>query len=185
MKLVQNTINGIQVEAVQDLAERITANPAEGMAAFNVNTRWLGGTRTETVVDHWKLGGKVLLRDHAIRTDEPNELAGSNLHANPQEVLMAAINACMMVGYVAVSSIMGITLESLEITTEGTLDLRGFLDLDRGVKPGYHELHYTVRIKGDGTPEQFKEVHEIVRRTSPNFSNASTAIQMHPTLVIE
>lgn len=185
MTLVQNTINGIRMDTVQKLIDDINADFANGKATFQASTRWIGGTRSQTEIDSWKLGGKTLPRRFTIKTDEPHELAGAGLEANPQEVLMAAINACMMVGYVAVSSIMGIELESLEIESEGTLDLRGFLNLDETVNPGYNDLNYTVRIKGSGTPEQFEQVHELVRRTSPNYSNLSKPIRMHPTLVVE
>jgi hypothetical protein len=91
----------------------------------------------------------------------------------------------MMVGYVAQCALRGITLESLEIETEGDIDLRGFLGLDPGVVPGYESLSYTVRIKGDGTAEQFAEIHEAVKATSPNFYNVANAITLRPKLVVE
>ena len=90
----------------------------------------------------------------------------------------------MTVGYVAQCAVRGITLESLEIETEGEIDLRGFFGLDPSVAPGYESLSYTVRIKGDGTAEQFAEIHEAVMATSPNFHNVSRPVALKPTLVI-
>ena len=97
---------------------------------------------------------------------------------------MAAVNACMTVGYVAGASLHGITLESLEIATRGTLDLRGFLGLDDTVPPGYEAIEYDVRIKGNGTPEQFEEIHQTVMKTSPNYFNMSRPIKMNGTLTV-
>ncbi|NIQ00748.1 MAG: OsmC family peroxiredoxin, partial [Nitrospinaceae bacterium] len=68
-----------------------------------------------------------------------------------QEVLFAALNACMMVGYAVGAAAKGITLEKLELDTDGELDLRGFLGLDPDIPPGYESIRYTVRIKGNGT----------------------------------
>ena len=65
---------------------------------------------------------------------------------------MAALNACMTVGYVAQAAVRGITLDDCRIETEGELDLRGFLGLDETVPPGYRRINYIVRIEGDGTP---------------------------------
>ena len=113
------------------------------------------------------------------------ELLGANEFANPQEYLMAAVNACIMATYVAACSVNGIELESLELETSGELDLRGFLALDTSVKPGYDRIDYTVRIKGNGTEQQFNAIHEHVRKTSPNFYNMANAVEMNPTLVIE
>ena len=98
---------------------------------------------------------------------------------------MAALNACMTVGYVAQCAVRGITLESLEIETEGEIDLRGFLGIDPNVPPGYESLRYTVRLRGDGTEEQFAEIHEAVMATSPNFYNVANAVALKPTLLVE
>ena len=71
------------------------------------------------------------------------ELGGSNSFANPQEHLIAALNACMTVGYVAQCAVRGITLESLAIETEGEIDLRGFLGIDPAVPHGLREPEAT------------------------------------------
>ena len=94
-------------------------------------------------------------------------------------------DACIMVGYVAGASLHGITLSKLEIETQGELDLRGFLGLDPNVKPGYDSLTYVVRIKGNGTPEQFREIHETVKNTSPNYFNIAKPVAVDAVLVVE
>ena len=98
---------------------------------------------------------------------------------------MAALNACMMVGYAAQCAVRGITLEKLEIETSGKIDLRGFLGLDASVPSGYENLSYTIRIKGSGTKEEFAEIHEAVMATSPNFYNVSRPVTLKPNLVVE
>ncbi len=98
---------------------------------------------------------------------------------------MTALNACIMVGYVAGAAVKGITLESVEIETDGELDLRGFLGIDPNVPPGYEAIRYTVRIKGDGTPEQFREIHETVLKTSPNYFNVSRPIRIDAKLEVQ
>ena len=127
----------------------------------------------------------LIKRRFSMDIDEPLELGGSNRFANPQEYLISALNACMTVGYVAQCAVRGITLESLEIETDGDIDLRGFLGLDPAVPAGYESLNTTVRIKGSGTQEQFAEVHAAVMATSPNFYNISRPVVLEPTLVVE
>ena len=97
---------------------------------------------------------------------------------------MAAFNACITVGYVAGASLKGINLDLLEIRTTGQLDLRGFLGLSEAVAPGYEHIEYEVRIKGDGTPADFEEIHQTVMKTSPNYFNMSRPIKMNGTLKI-
>jgi uncharacterized OsmC-like protein len=131
------------------------------------------------------IGGQKVDRQFQIQIDEPCELCGTNQFANPQEYLLAATNACMMVGYATVAAVMGVKLTKLELEITGDIDLRGFLDIDRNVAPGYERLHYTVRMSGDGTQEQFEKMHELVQRTSPNYYNMANPIELTSELVVE
>lgn len=177
--------NGLDTVALKQMLGDVSEDHSKGIVKFGVTTAWKGGTVSETRVDGYELGGQRIAKDFTITIDEPKELLGSNTQPNPQEMLMAAFNACMLVGYVAGASVNGIELERLEIETEGQLDLRGFLGLDSSVKPGYDEIHYTVRIKGNGTPQQFKDIHETVMATSPNRWNIAEPIRLESELVVE
>jgi uncharacterized OsmC-like protein len=159
--------------------------PPRDRPGGRVTSRWRGGTRSDTSVKAYSIGGKRVVKDFTIRIDEPYELCGTNQFANQQEYLLAAVNACMIIGYSAVCALQGIELEELQIETEGDIDLRGFLGIDSSVKPGYDNLRYTVHIKGDATAEQFEKVHEIVKATSPNRFNVATAIALKSQLVVE
>lgn len=183
-EVVANIVNGIDVDALQAVAEEIKANPAKGMVEFRVKSNWKGQTRSEATVESYTLGGEKIDRTFKMMVDEPFELLGENTAPNPQEYLMTALNACVMVGYVAGAAIRGIRLESLELVTEGALDLRGFLGIDATVKPGYDRIRYTVRIKGNGTAEQFREIHETVLKTSPNYFNVTQPVAIDADLVI-
>jgi uncharacterized OsmC-like protein len=179
---VQNRVNGLDLNALGEVVEAIQDDPSQAKVAFNVTTRWTGQTRSESTVDGFTIAGNRVARSHTIVADEPNELLGADSAPNPQELLMAAVNACMTVGYVAGAATHGITLDSLEIATRGTLDLRGFLGLDDTVPPGYEAIDYDVRIAGNGTPEQFEEIHQTVMKTSPNYFNMARPIRMNGTL---
>jgi uncharacterized OsmC-like protein len=178
-------VNGVNVDDLFALIENVRKDVAKGKTNWQVTTTWQGQTRSRSVVEGFGIGGEQVPRRFAIDIDEPRELGGSNRFANPQEYLLAALNACMTVGYVAQCAVRGIALKSLVIETEGDIDLRGFLGIDPTVPPGYDNLRYTVRIKGDGTKEQFAEIHEAVMATSPNFYNLSRPVALNPALVVE
>jgi uncharacterized OsmC-like protein len=178
-------VNGINLDDLFALIESVKTDPTKGVTRWRVATAWQGQTRSRSQVAGFDIGGDEVPRRFAIDIDEPLELGGSNRSANPQEYLIAALNACMTVGYVAQCAVRGIVLESLAIETEGEIDLRGFLGLDPMVANGYDSLRYTVRIKGSGSREQFAEIHEAVMATSPNFYNLSRPVALKPTLVVE
>ena len=175
-------VNGLDLQALGEVVDAIEADASQAQVGFDVVTRWKGQTRSETTVSGFTLAGQRVSRTHTIVADEPCELLGSDCAPNPQELLMAAVNACMMVGYVAGASIKGITLENVEIRTRGQLDLRGFLGLSEDVPPGYESIDYDVVIKGDGTPADFEEIHQTVMKTSPNYFNISRPVRMNGTL---
>jgi uncharacterized OsmC-like protein len=180
-----SVVNGIDTEAVHELIDNVDFDPASGMTHWRVSSGWQGGTHSRAQVDGFAIGGVDVSRRFSIDIDEPLELGGGNAFANPQEYLLAALNACMIVGYTALCALQGITLQKLEITTEGDIDLRGFFGLDPNVAAGYRELRSTVVIKGDGTDEQFHKIHNMVLATSPNFYNITRAVRVAPELTIE
>ncbi len=184
-KTQKTVINGLNMEDVAALIDGVKADASAGETKWKVSSAWRGRTHNRSTVSSFFIGGKESKREFTIDIDEPAELGGGNRFANPQEHLLAALNSCMMVGYVALCSLNGIELENLEIDVTGDIDLRCFLGLDDAVAPGYESLEYTVRVKGDGTAEQFEEIHQAVMQTSPNFYNLSHAVPLRAALEIQ
>jgi len=180
--LERNIVNGIDVDALGTVVEAINGDATQALVRFSVATQWTGQTGSRSTVSGYEIAGQKVERHFEIVADEPHELLGQNKAPNPQELLMSAVNACMTVGYVAGAAVHGITLESLEIRTTGQLDLRGFLGLDDSVPPGYETVDYVVSISGNGTPEQFEEIHRNVMKTSPNYFNMARPIRMNGKL---
>lgn len=178
------TLNGINTDALRGAIEAVRLDPAKGMTHWQVTSHWRGGARSDTRVTEYVIGGRRVPKDFTIRIDEPLELCGTNQFANPQEYLLAALNACMIVTYVAYCALEGIELEELRIETDGDIDLRGLFSLDPAVRAGYDQLRYTVHIKGNGTPEQFERIHRIVMTASPNYFNLARAIPLKSRLVV-
>ena len=179
------TLNGIDLGLLRRAIEAIGNDPAKAQTRWEVTTHWRGGTRSDTRVTQCAIGGESIARDFTIKVDEPLQLCGTNQYANPQEHLLASLNACMIVGYSACCAHEGIQLEELRIETDGDIDLRGFLGLDATVKPGYDQLRYTVHIKGNGTPEQFEKIHRTVMATSPNYFSLATTVPLKSRLVVK
>lgn len=182
--MTRNVVNGLDLDALNDVVGAVRADPGAALVRFTVATRWTGQTKSTTTVKGYELGGQHIARSFEIAADEPTELLGTNTAPNPQELLMAAVNACMTVGYVAGASLQGITLDRLEIETTGQLDLRGFLGLDDAVPAGYEQVDYTVTISGNGSPAQFEEIHRTVMQTSPNYFNLARPIRLNGRLSV-
>ena len=177
-------LNGVDTDSLRGAISAVTNNPAKAATHWSVSSEWRGGARSDTQVSGCTISGQRVPRDFTLRIDEPLELGGTDKFANPQEYLLAALNACMIVTYVNYCSLDGIELEELRIETEGDIDLRGVFGLDPGVTSCYDQLRYTIHVKGSGTPEQFERIHRTVMAASPNYFTLANAMQMQPRLVI-
>lgn len=184
MNPTKTTVNEIDLNALDEVVKAIEAQSGLAQVFFEMETVWRGQVRSSTSTRRLTLGGERIERSHTIEADEPTELLGSDTAPNPQELLIAAVNACMLVGYVAGAAVEGIELESVSIVTSGELDLRGFLDLEEGVPAGCESLDYTVQIRGDGTAEQFEAIHAHVQKTSPNYFHLTRAVAMNAKLEV-
>ena len=178
-------LNGLDLAALGATVEAIGACSGLAEVCFQVTTRWAGRTRSESLAEAFTIGGKRISCSYRIDADEPCELFGEGTAPNPQQLLMAAFNSCLMVGYVAAASLRGIALESVEREIRGELDLRGFLGISDAVPPGHPKLDYGVRIKGDGTADQFAEIHRSVMATSPNYFALCRPIRLTGTLTVD
>lgn len=170
--------SGICVERLHGSAAAVGNGGPAARAAFCVATEWTGETRSESTVRCCTIGGEEVERNFTIIADEPGPLLGSDTAPNPQELLISAFNACMVVGYVAQAALRGVTLTGCRVETEGELDLRGFLGIDDAVPTGYRRLSYTVTLESDGTREQHEDIHQAVMGTCPNYFNLAQPIQM-------
>jgi uncharacterized OsmC-like protein len=185
MQLKGQAVNGLDVDALRDMVREIEQDPAKAQVEFRVRSQWKGQTRSRTSVESYTIGGQAVHRNFTIDADEPFELLGRNTAPNPQELLMAALNACITVGYVAGAAVQGITLDKVDIETSGALDLRGFLGIDPAVRPGYDTIRYVARLKGTGTPAQLQAIHDNVMKTSPNYVNLARPVAIDARLVVE
>jgi len=184
VRTTSNLVNGLDVDLIRSAINGITTDPAQAATNWRVSTRWMGGARSDTRVTSFGIGGQNVSKDFTLEVDEPLELAGTNRYANPQEYLLTALNACMVVGYVAGCALEGIEVEDLRIEAEGDIDLRSFLGLDASIKPGYDEIRYTVYLKAQATPAQLEKVHDVVCRTSPNRFTIAQPVSLETRLVL-
>lgn len=172
-------VNDIDVESLREKVSEIAAHPGRGVAKFRATTAWTGGLKSRSTIEDWYLGSERIPQDYEVDMDEPLELLGEGSAPNPQMMLQAAINACILNTFVTAASVLGVELERVELESSGELDLRGFLGIDESVESGYKALDITVRVRGDGTAEQYEKMLELVQRQSPNYYNVTQPIPIN------
>ena len=128
-------------------AAGITANPEARIARYRVDSRQEEGLRS-----------RVRVRQFTFDVDEPTSLAGTDTAPSPVEYALAALATCQEITYRLHADHLAIPIDSVAVTLEGDLDLRGFFAVDDDVRPGFVNIRGTVTIQ---SPAPVSELHRL------------------------
>lgn len=106
---------------------------------------------------------------HTFTVDEPAPLAGDDAAPNPVEYALGALISCQIVVYRLYAHNLGLTIENLEVSAEGDLDVRGLFGADDTVRPGLSAVRVTVDITGPDSDEAYQELQTTVDAHCPVF----------------
>jgi uncharacterized OsmC-like protein len=170
-----HTINGVNVDQLQDSINAIQGEPKLAKFQFRATNTWInGGHNRTTIKDFYGVGKEDTTRTKpfVFDADEPPVLLGENQGANPVEFVLHALAACLTTSMVYHAAAQGIKIDSVESRLEGDLDLRGSLDIDKDVRPGYQNLRVHFTVQSDAPAEQLQELTKY----SPVFDIVSNPV---------
>jgi uncharacterized OsmC-like protein len=175
--------NGVNVEDLNALVSRLKTNPALARLQFRSKSRWINRAHSQSTFDSVYGVGM----DHKRITpffaegDEPSVLLGTDLAPNAGEAVLHALSSCLSVTYAYTAAAMGIDISSLSFQLETDTDLRGFMELDKTVRPGLSQIRVKVNLECNGSPKQIRELHAQVLRTSPIYDTLSHPVDVQVT----
>lgn len=162
--------NGVDVDRLVETIGAIKADASIAGFTFRAKTAWeAGGTSRSEISSFTHVGQETPhARTHVLKGDEPDVLLGTDSGPNAVELVLAALGACYSVGFAYNAAARGYELEELSYEIEGDLDLRNFVGIEDGPRPGFKEIrvHGTARAR-NATQEQLDELCRYVQRTSP------------------
>jgi uncharacterized OsmC-like protein len=161
--------NGVNVDDLMATVEAIKAKPSLAQFVFRSKSRWISRAHTQSTFDSLYGADAEHRRDTPLflEGDEPAALLGTDMAPNAAEAALHALSCCMSVTYAYNAAAMGIDIKNLSFDMETDSNLLGFLELDKNVRPGLSPIRVKVNLECNGTPEQVKELHDKVNRTSP------------------
>ena len=138
-------------------------------AHYDLVTTWRGSMASRTLCQSFSEDNALpALQSHVIDSDEPVSLGGEGLAPDPQELILAAFNACMMAAFIQEARNEGLALTHLEIHTDGHLPKGIPVSGDKRADDASGTLQYVIHVSGDGTVHQFDGVHQRVINASLN-----------------
>ena len=117
------------------------------------------------------------MKPFVFECDEPQVLLGTDKGANPGEVLLYGLLACMTTAMVLLAAAKGIEVGRVSSKIEGDVDLRGFLGLDPEVPKEFTQLRVMFHI--EGVTEDEKTTLLELARMSPIYNSLVNPIDVH------
>lgn len=175
---VSKTINGVNVIDLFTTIDAIKATPAIAKFRFRIRNRWQGASQNRSTVNEFYGAGQEQSRSQSfvLDADEPAILLGNDQAPNPVEHLLHALASCITTSMVYHAAARGITIDEVESSFEGDLDLHGFLDLDEKVRNGYQGIRVNFKIKADVPDEQLQEIVALGTGHSPVFDSLTNGV---------
>ncbi len=168
-----SNFNGINTQILSTVFDSIKNQPKMAKATFSVKTQWNGtGFSVTSSCKDFRIGDQVVQRNkgYTMVYDFPEQFSGEGNGPTVCESCMASLGTCITQTIVAHATSMGIKLDSINIQTEGDVDLRGFSGISSNVRPGAQEFRVNINIHSNtATKEQINQLYEIGKKLSPAF----------------
>ncbi len=172
-------INGLNTDELVRVVEAVKQKWEMGKTVWKASTDWKGGFQVQTCS-----------REFTLKVDEPEMLCGTNMAANPVEMVLQAYGACLTIGFAMNAAVRGIKLNAIHIDLEGEIDLPGFLGLEPPESlhmdklPGYKTVRANIRIDSPADKKTLQELHDHVMRTSPVGITLSRPVKLESRLEV-
>jgi uncharacterized OsmC-like protein len=161
--------NGVDVPTLFATLDVVRAQPAAAQFQFRARNEWVHGTHSRSAIQGFFGAGQEdtsRTEPFVYDADHPSVLVGTGNGPTPVEFLLHAIAACLTAGIVNVASARGITLNRVESTVEGDIDLLGIFGMSDEVRNGYREIRVHFTIDGDAPAEQLRAIVDQSRDRS-------------------
>jgi uncharacterized OsmC-like protein len=150
--------NGVNVAALLEAREALTAAPEAAQFKWRANCTWKNGTHSHSTVEgFFGLGDEQQHRtEFGFDADHPEIFASEDHGATPVEYVLVALASCLTAGVAAVAQNREIQLRSVSATLEGDMDVSGILGIDSDVRNGFSGIKVTYDIDADETADEIK-----------------------------
>jgi uncharacterized OsmC-like protein len=185
---VTTSVNGIDVQTLDQTIEAIKGDPGLAQFTFKTQTEWERGTTSRAQVTSFTHAGQEVEHKqvHALVGCEPEVLVGNDRGPNAVELALAALGFCYSVGFAANAAAKGYELEQMSYEVEGDLDLRNFVGIEDGPRPGFTEIRVQGRAKArNASAQELQELCRYVQDTSPVKDILANPVPIKTSIEVE
>ena len=169
--------NGVDTQALVEVIDAFQTDPGLGTSKFRISNRWIDGDTNVSTVEKFYVAGKEHshCQTFTLESGEPPVLLGKDQAVNPVEYVLHALAGCITTSTVVHAAARGIKIQSIETAIEGELNLNGFLQTEKDVRPGYEKIRIHMKVVSDATGEKLEELKRL-HTFSPVFDTIKNPV---------
>ncbi|MBP2314562.1 OsmC family protein [Azospirillum soli] len=161
-------LNGVDTPKLFATIGVVAGQPELAKFQFRAQSRWVSGTHSRSTMHGFSGAGGDHTHSAPFKADadHPAVLCGGDNGPTPVEYVLHALASCLTAGIANIAAARGVTLDEVESTVEGDIDLRGILGLSNTVRNGFQSIRISFRVKGDAPEAKLREIVEQSRARS-------------------
>ena len=163
--------NGVNVAALLEAREALTATPEAALFKWRASCNWENGTHSSSTVESFfGLGEEHKhVRKYFFDADHPEVFASEDKGATPVELVLVGLASCLTAGIAAVAQNRDIQLKSVKATLEAPMDIQGILGIDSDVRNGFEGVTVNYEIDADASKEDIEALVAQSQKRSAVF----------------
>ncbi len=163
--------NGVNVAALLEAREALTATPEAALFKWRASCNWENGTHSSSTVESFfGLGEEHKhVREYSFDADHPEVFASEDKGATPVELVLVGLASCLTAGIAAVAQNRDIQLKSVKATLEAPMDIQGILGIDSDVRNGFEGVTVNYEIDADASKEDIEALVAQSQKRSAVF----------------
>ncbi len=163
--------NGVNVAALLEAREALTATPEAALFKWRASCNWENGTHSSSTVESFfGLGEEQThVRKFSFDADHPEVFASEDKGATPVEMVLVGLASCLTAGIAAVAQNRDIQLNSVKATLEAPMDIQGILGIDSDVRNGFEGVTVNYEIDADASKEDIEALVAQSQKRSAVF----------------
>ena len=163
--------NGVNVAALLEAREALTATPEAALFKWRASCNWENGTHSSSTVESFfGLGEEQKhVREYSFDADHPEVFASEDKGATPVELVLVGLASCLTAGIAAVAQNRDIQLKSVKATLEAPMDIQGILGIDSDVRNGFEGVTVNYEIDADASKEDIEALVAQSQKRSAVF----------------
>ena len=179
-------LNGVDTPNLLATINAVKGQPALAKFQFRAQNQWVRGTQSRSRIESFSGAGGEQKHTTTFEydADHPLVLVGGDAAATPVEFLLHALASCLTAGLANIASTRGVTLERVESTIEGDIDLQGILGLSNEVRNGYSAIRVHFNIAGDAPPEKLMAIVDQARNRSAVYDVLTKGVPIEMSVAV-